>query len=210
VDRIGILGGTFNPPHAGHIAVARDARRSLGLARLLMVPAMLSPSKAAADDPGPEHRLAMCRLAVEGEAIEVCPIEIERGGPSYTVDTLRAVHASHPDAELTFIVGADIARTLPSWREPRALLELADLAVAARTGAGRAEVLAAIAGLGERDPAPVERSGRVRFLELAPVEVSSSTVRERVAAGVAVEELVGARVARYIADHGLYREGAAA
>jgi nicotinate-nucleotide adenylyltransferase len=193
---IGILGGTFNPPHRGHLALARHAQAELGLERVLLMPAYSAPHKAEEEDPGPRRRLEMCRLAVgETNGIEACGLEIERGGPSYTVDTLRAVHASRPEAKLTFIVGADMARTLPGWREPRALVELVDLAVAEREDVGREDVLRALAPLG----------ARVAFLGMPPVEVSSSQVRERVAAREPVEDLVGSAVAEYIAEHGLYR-----
>ena len=192
---IGILGGTFNPPHRGHIALARHAKIELGLDRVLLMPANSAPHKGEREDPGPQRRFEMCRLAVRDEApLEACGLEIERGGQSYTVDTLRAIHASHEEAKLTFIVGADMARTLPSWREPRALVELADLAVAEREDAGREEVLRALG--------PLRAS--VRFLKMPLVEVSSSRVRERVAAGEQVEDLVGPTVAEYIAEHGLY------
>jgi nicotinate-nucleotide adenylyltransferase len=126
--------------------------------------------------------------------LEACGLEVERGGPSYTVDTLRAIKQSDPEAELTFIVGADMARTLPAWREPRALVELARLAVAEREDAGRGEVLRALAPLG----------ARVRFLEMGMLEVSSSMVRERVRDGEPIEGLVAPAVAEYIAAHGLY------
>ena len=170
---IGILGGTFNPPHRGHLALASHARAELGLERVLLMPAYSAPHKGEDEDPGPERRLEMCRLAVDGEAgLEACALEIERGGPSYTVDTLRAIKQSDPEAELTFIVGADMARTLPAWREPRALVELAGLAVAEREDAGRGEVLRALAPLG----------ARVTFLGMGMLEVSSSQVRERVEA----------------------------
>ena len=110
--------------------------------RVLLMPAYSAPHKGDDEDPGPERRLEMCRLAVDGEAgLEVCGLEIERGGPSYTVDTLRAINASDPEAELTFILGAEMARTLPAWREPRTLVELARLAVAEREDAGRGDVL---------------------------------------------------------------------
>jgi nicotinate-nucleotide adenylyltransferase len=192
---IGILGGTFNPPHRGHLALARHAQSELGLDRVLLMPANSAPHKGEREDPGPQRRLAMCRLAAKDEAaLEACSLEIERGGPSYTVDTLRAIHAIHKEAKLTFIVGADMARTLPSWREPQALVELADLAVAEREDAGREDVLRALAPL----------SARVGFLKMPLVEISSSIVRERVSDGESIAGLVEPAVAEYIAEHRLY------
>jgi nicotinate-nucleotide adenylyltransferase len=177
---------------------------------VLLMPAHIPPHKSAEQDPGAQHRLDMCRLAVEGEpGVSVCSLEIDRPGPSYTVDTLSAIHASHPDAELTFIVGADIARTLPAWREPERVLELARVAVGARTGACDDEVLETVAsvsrspeggGVAHSQPGGAE----VRFLRMPIVEVSSSIVRERVARGENVEQLVGPDVARYISEHRLY------
>jgi nicotinate-nucleotide adenylyltransferase len=210
---IGILGGTFNPPHLSHLALARSAREEFGLERVLLMPAHSAPHKRAEGDPGPQERLKMCRLAVSDEAeLVVCGLEIERGGPSYTVDTLRAIHASHEEAELTFIVGADMARTLPRWREPEALLELASLAVAEREDAGREDVLRALASLRTNagGDGPERRPGDVKFLKMRMVEISSSMVRERVAAGEPVGEMVGPAVATYIAEHGLYRARVAA
>jgi nicotinate-nucleotide adenylyltransferase len=202
---LGILGGTFNPPHLGHIALARHALDELALERVLLVPANISPHKAdaarpsAAQDPGPEHRLRMCQLAVEDvEGLGVCEIELERGGLSYTVDTLNSIHASDPDAALTLIVGADTASTISSWRDPQQLLELAQLAVAARAGAAHERLLDSLEG------------ARARFLEMPAIAVSSSLVRERVARGEAIEALVGAPVAGYIEANGLYRARAGA
>jgi nicotinate-nucleotide adenylyltransferase len=192
---LGILGGTFNPPHCGHLVLARHAKAELGLERVLLMPAGRSPHKLSEVDPGPSDRLEMCRLAVAGsEGVGVCALEIERRGPSYTVDTLKAIHKSYPEAELTFIVGADMARTLPEWREPQAVLELASLAVAGREDAGREDVLRTLSAL----------QARVSFLDMPVCDVSSSMVRERVAEGKPVGELVGPTVARYIAKHGLY------
>jgi nicotinate-nucleotide adenylyltransferase len=207
VTRIGILGGTFNPPHLGHLAVAAHAHAELGLQRVLLMPARIPPHKRTAEDPGPEHRLEMCRLLVKNApGLSACALEIEREGPSYTVDTLRAIHASHPDAQLTFVLGADTASTLPSWREPAELLRLADLAVAAREGAGRQGVLDAIAPLLAVPPSGSGRApGEARFLSMPVTEVSSSAAREGVGRGEPMEDLVGAGVAGYIAEHGLYR-----
>jgi nicotinate-nucleotide adenylyltransferase len=169
----------------------------LGLVRVVLMPARIPPHKPAAQDPGAEHRLRMCELLIDGvEALSVCALELEREGPSYTVDSLKAIAASHPDAELTFIVGADTARTLPAWREPRKVLELAALAVAARAGTERQEVLASVA--------PLTDGAGVRFLDTPLLDVSSSLARQRAATGEPIEELVGPAVASYIAAHGLY------
>jgi nicotinate-nucleotide adenylyltransferase len=188
---------------------------------VLLVPANTAPYKAGGEDsaggrgarePDPKQRLRMCQLAVADQPrLGVSAVEIERGGLSYTVDTLRSIHASHPDAQLTLIVGADTATTLASWREPAQLLELAQLAVAARAGAARQRVLDVLARIRVAD-GPAEgqlAAASVSFLEMPTIEVSSSLVRRRVAAGVAVQDLVGAAVARYIDEHGLYASAVA-
>jgi nicotinate-nucleotide adenylyltransferase len=221
VGRIGILGGSFNPPHLGHRALARHAREQLGLERVLLMPAHVSPYKSDAADPGSEHRLEMCSLLIgDAPGLSVCALEIDRGGASYTVDTLEALHASHPDAELTFIVGADTASTLPAWREPVRLLELAGLAIAARAGSTRRDVLDRIAAVGASSggvssPAappiadhlrggPPSAPRSVRFLEMPVMDVSSSMARERAARGLPIDPIVGPAVARYIRERGLY------
>jgi nicotinate-nucleotide adenylyltransferase len=198
---IGILGGTFNPPHRGHLSLARHARAELGLELVVLMPAHSAPHKGDDGDPGPQRRLEMCRLAIGDElGLASCGLEIERGGPSYTVDTLRAINESHPETELTFIVGADMALTLPSWREPQALVGLAKLAVAEREDGVREDVLEALAPL----------RADVAFLEMPRVEVSSSIVRERVRDGAPIAGLVEPAVAEFIAAHELYRAPAAA
>ena len=193
---LGILGGSFNPPHRGHVELTRHALRELGLSRVLLMPARVSPGKPAEDEPNPahpEHRLAMCRLAAAAvEGVEACALEIERDAPSYTVDTLRALHDEHPDIALTFILGADAASTLPDWHEVGELPALARFAVALRVG-GRPIIEPDRAGF------PIVR------LHMPVIEVSSSLVRERVRRGLPVDELVGSSVASYIAEHGLYR-----
>jgi nicotinate-nucleotide adenylyltransferase len=162
------------------------------------MPARMPPHKPVAHEPGPSQRLQMCRLLLGcQERIATCALELERDGPSYTVDSLSEVHARHPSAELTFIVGADTAATLPAWREPLRLLELAEVAVAARSGIERRSVREALSALAPADE-------RVRFLNAPLVDVSSSLVRERAAAQQPLEALVGARVAEYIVEHGVY------
>jgi nicotinate-nucleotide adenylyltransferase len=212
VERIGILGGTFNPPHVGHLALARHARAELGLTRVLLMPACRAPNKpTVGDDPGPAHRLAMCRLAVVDEpGVEASALEIERGGTSYTVDTVHTIHEAHPDAELTLILGADTARTLPLWREPARLLGMVSLAVAERDETDAEDVREAslpawASALAPAAPAGRDSQPRLTPLRMARVAVSSSAVRELIVAGAPVGELVGAAVAGYIAEHGLYR-----
>jgi len=195
--RIGIFGGTFSPPHVGHLACAEAALSHLGLDRVLLMPVARPPHKEAVEDPGAEHRVAMCRLATAGdERIGVSELEVERGGPSYTVDTLRALHQATPQDEFTFVAGGDMAASLPGWREPEEVLRLAAFGVAEREGAGRTEVERAVAGLEGRD--------RVVFFDMPRVDVSSSAIRRGIAAGRPVRDLVPDAVARYIDEHGLY------
>jgi len=199
--RVGILGGTFNPPHLGHLVCAQEARVELGLDVVVLMPTGVPPHKEAEGDPGAESRFVLCRLAAHGdEGLQVSRLELERPGRSYTVDTLRAVHERDPDHELTFIVGGDIARELTSWREPEAVLELARIGVAERVDATRADVGERVADLrGARE--------RVDFFDMPRVDISSSVVRRRVAAGRPIRYLVPDAVAEHIEAHGLYRAG---
>ena len=196
---IGILGGTFDPPHCGHLKLAGQALSELRLDRVLLMPVHTPPHKRSERGcASPEDRLQMCRLAVDGlEEICVSDIEVARGGPSYTVDTLNEITDEHRDLRLTLILGADMARTLGSWREPVRLCALADLAVAMREGVSAEEVTAQLRSLSVEER-------RLKFLRLPPVAVSSSMVRERVRAGESIAGLVGRAVAGYIAEHHLY------
>jgi nicotinate-nucleotide adenylyltransferase len=208
VRAIGILGGSFNPPHLGHLALARHALGELALDRVLLVPVCLPPHKPPpADDPGPAQRLAMCAALVEGaDGLEVSTLEIDRGGRSYTIDTLEDVHASQPDAELTLILGADMACTLPTWRRPREILRLARVAIAER-GSGPGAGEGPGGGSGERALAvlhSLDPEARCTILAMPPIAISSTLVRERLAAHEPVEDLVGPSVAAYIDAHSLY------
>jgi nicotinate-nucleotide adenylyltransferase len=196
--RLGILGGTFNPPHVGHLLCAQEAHAQLALDRVVLMPAGQPPHKSIASDPGPQARRELCRLAIgDDERFEVSDLELARPGRSYTVDTLRALRDSDPHADLTFIVGGDMARSLPTWREPEAVLELATLAVAERAGAERADIRGELRGLRGADE-------RVTFFDMPRVDVSSSLVRERVATGRPIRWLVPDAVAEEISEHGWY------
>jgi nicotinate-nucleotide adenylyltransferase len=172
------------------------------------MPANSSPHKRGVADPGAGHRLRMCELATDGdEHVQACALELARDAPSYTVETLEQLHAAHPDMDWTFIAGADTVCTLPSWRRPADLLALARLAVALRADSSREAVAEAVGEVldgASGGSAGAQPGGRVRFIEMPPVDASSSAVRQRIARGEDVTELVGARVARYIEQHHLY------
>jgi nicotinate-nucleotide adenylyltransferase len=199
VTRIGILGGTFNPPHLAHLVCASEAATQLDLQRVLLTPVARAPHKEAEQDPGPQARLELCRLAVAGDdRLAVCDLEVRRGGSSFTVDTLRELHAQTPEDDLTFIVGGDIALGLPSWREPEAVLELATLAVAEREGTAHDDVSERLRTSFPDAPPPV-------FFDMPRLDISSSQIRRRVAEGRSIRYLVPDPVAEHIARGRLYR-----
>ena len=194
--RLGLLGGTFNPPHLGHLVCAQEARVQLGLDRVELLPVHVPPHKQVVDDPGAEVRLELCRLAVaDDDGLGICDFEVRRPGPSFTVDTLRELDAE--DQELTFIVGGDMALSLPQWREPSEILRLARLGVAERAEVVRADI--------EQTLAPLGAEGRIDFFAMPRIDISSSDVRARAAADRPTRYLVPDAVAAAIAERGLYR-----
>jgi nicotinate-nucleotide adenylyltransferase len=196
--RIGVFGGTFNPPHLGHLVCAQEAYVQLGLDLVMLVPVFTPPHKPLEDDPGPEHRLEMCRRAVAGdERFAVSALETSRPGPSYTVDTLEELHAKEPDNDLFLILGGDVAAGLPRWRSPEAVVALATPAVANRRGTPRAR---AVAGLSE-----LPGGACARFFSMPWIGVSSTMIRRRVRAGQPIRYLVPDAVASYIEAKGMYR-----
>ena len=197
--RIGLLGGTFNPPHVAHLVCAQEALVQLGLDRVLLVPAAVPPHKAVEADPGVAHRVAMCDLAVAGdERLGVSRADAERSGPAYTADLLRTLRAEAPEDELSFVVGGDMAHSLPTWHEPEQVLALARLAVAEREGVRRADITERLSGL-------AGASERIDFFDMPRLDISSSVLRRRAAAGGPLRYLVPDAVAAYIQREGLYR-----
>jgi len=190
--RLGLLGGTFNPVHFGHLLVAEDARCRLGLDRVLLVPSYHPPHKRSAVAPY-GHRLAMLRLARAGwNGLEVLPLEESRPGPSYTVATLEELRYRFPRARRWLLVGADQYRAMASWYRPERLAEYTRIAVLTRPGVRRPDVF------------PGHHSSRVRFLDSIPVDVSGSLVRRRLATGRSVRYMLPAAVDRYVRRHRLY------
>ncbi|HEU5253775.1 MAG TPA: nicotinate-nucleotide adenylyltransferase [Solirubrobacterales bacterium] len=195
---IGVLGSAFNPPHLGHLALAQEALWQLGLEQVVLVPTGQAPHKRIAEDPGREARMEMTRLAAaDDDRFSVSALEVEREGPSYTYETLEALAEERPDRRLVFVMGADAAVGLESWRQPERVVGLASLAVARRAGVSDTEVAATMRSLG--------CEGRATMLEMPQFGVSSSAVRERAAEGRPLRYLVPDGVAALIEERGLYR-----
>jgi nicotinate-nucleotide adenylyltransferase len=195
---IGVLGSAFNPPHLGHLALAQEALWQLGLEEVLLMPTGEALHKRIVDDPGSELRLAMTRLAAADDSrFSVSSLEVEREGPSFTYETLELLADERDGAELVFVMGADAAVGLESWREPRRVVELARLAVARRSGISGADVTAVLRSLGAEE--------RATMLEMPQFGVSSSAVRERAAGGRPLRYLVPEAVARFIEEKEIYR-----
>jgi nicotinate-nucleotide adenylyltransferase len=196
--RLGILGGTFNPPHLGHLICAQEAYRELRLDQVMLIPAGVPPHKPVDAEPGPEHRLELCRLAIcDDDRFTVSDLELRRDGPSYTVDTLDTLSTHGPSNELFLILGADIAAGLPQWHRPERVLELATVAVAKRRGTPKQAVERALEQLGAGE--------RATFFQMPRIGISSTMVRRRVRAGQPIRYFVPDGVVEYIERHGLYR-----
>ncbi len=207
---VGVLGGTFDPIHIAHLAVAEEAREALGLERILFIPAAMPPHKVDRPVSEPHHRLAMVELAIaDNPAFEASRVELDRSGPSYTVDTLERLAATAvTDAEsgqdgerrdLVLIMSAEAFRDLRSWRRPQRILELARLAIVPRDGFPDASR----AFLAEHFPGFEDRAS---FLRGPRLRLSASELRERAANGRSLRYLVPDAVAAYIGDHGLYSD----
>lgn len=194
---VGVLGSAFNPPHLGHLALAQEALWQLGLSEVVFVPTGEAPHKRIAEDPGRELRLAMTRLAASDDArFSTSTLEVDRDGPSYTYETLEMLAEAKGDTELVFVMGADAAIGLESWRQPQRVVELARLAIARRAGVADADVGAVLRSLGVEE--------RATLLEMPQFGVSSSSVRERAGAGRPLRYLVTQAVARFIEEKGIY------
>ena len=196
--RLGVLGGTFDPVHTGHLVLAEQAREQLRLDRVLWVPAG-DPWRKAGEPVSPaEDRLVMVRLAIEGnDGFEVSTTELDRAGPTYTLDTLQQLRGEYAAEELFFLLGLDALADLPNWHKPAELIRLALLGVA-RRGDERprlAELERQLPGLEER----------VRWVEMPRLDISGTELRRRASEGRSLRYLVPPAVASYVREHGLYR-----
>jgi nicotinate-nucleotide adenylyltransferase len=197
--KTGVLGGTFDPVHNGHISMAETAARKLGLDKVILVPAGRPITRPDQSVTPAEHRLKMLRLAVKDKPrLAVSDIEIKRPGPSYTVDTLREIHKKNGyKAEIYFILGWDSLEQLPQWREPAEIIRLCLLAAVPRPGCRKPDINA----LEQKIPGI---SGRVIFLDEPEIDISATAIRAKIAGGETADNLVPVPVADYIKKHKLY------
>lgn len=196
---VGIMGGTFDPIHFGHLAAAEGARQQLGLDRVLFMPNRQPPHKAGRHVSAAEHRAAMVKLAIAGNpGFDYTDVELHREGPSYTSDTIRAVHDLYPDLRSAFLVGMDSLLEIQTWHDYPTLLTLTDLVVVSRPGYSVEQRDAVLAALG---PA---LTGRIRLLETPGVAVSATELRRLAGEGRSLRYLVPDAVAGYIREHHLY------
>lgn len=197
--RLGIMGGTFDPVHIGHLACAEQAREAYGLDAVVFVPAGVPVFKKGRSITSAQDRLAMCRLSVASNpTFDVSALEIERAGDTYTVDTLRELRAHYPDnVELCFITGADAVVHIVKWRESAAIADLACLIAVTRPGYA----------LSDERKREIEEQGsfEVAYLEVTALAISSSDLRNRVAQGHSIRYLTEQSVFDYVSDRGLYR-----
>ena len=208
---LGVLGGTFDPIHNGHIAAGVCAQAALGLAQVLVVPSRMPPHRSAGASP--EDRLAMVSMAAaEQQGWTGSDIELKRNGPSYTFDTLTALRATSTQ-QLFFVIGADAFAEIATWSRYPAVLDLAHFAVVARPGTTLDSLQKRLPDLAERMTTPDVFKSKAASARLAVIliqaetpDVSSTTIRRRVCAGESISELVPASVASYISTHSLYVE----
>ena len=211
--RIGILGGTFNPVHNGHLKIAEAAQKKLGLEKVIFVPCARPPHKTGERLPPPADRYEMTRIAVKGSAgFSISDSEIRRKGKSYTIDTVRAFRKADPGSEYCFIIGADTLLEIPTWREYRKLLKECRFVVVNRPGfqnvpkgSFRAKCPKGIHSdkMSRRDP--LGQSAKLTMIKIPGTEVSSSEIRKRVKAGRSIKTLVPSCVEKYITEKGLYK-----
>lgn len=196
-QRLGVFGSSFNPPTLGHAILLGEAAWQLGLDRTILVPTGEAWHKETGTPPPAASRLALARAAFESwPGLEISPVEVEREGPSYTYETLEAIHSANPDSQIFFVAGADAALGIGEWRRPERVLELARFAVAPRPEFSRAEVVDAFDSIGAGD--------RVTFFEMPGVAVSSTMVRGRIRGGTPWRHLVPPGVAEMIDNEDLY------
>ncbi|MGI6119816.1 MAG: nicotinate-nucleotide adenylyltransferase [Desulfosporosinus sp.] len=199
MDNLGIMGGTFDPIHYGHLVAAEMARVKFNLSKVLFIPSGRPPHKNRSDISAAKLRFEMVKHAInDNPAFEISALELERKGPSYTVDTLRVLRHTYPEHKLYFITGTDALREIFSWREPEEILKMTELIGVARPGFAAGDFLLQVQ---QEHP---EIQGRIHYLEVPALAISSTDIRARVKQGQPVRYLLPEPVRLFMQQHGLY------
>jgi nicotinate-nucleotide adenylyltransferase len=198
---VGVLGGTFDPPHIGHLVIAQEALRQLSLTRLIFAPTRQPPHKPPIGITPIEHRLAMVRLAISAHPeFSISDVDVDRAGPTYTVDTMKLLHQQYPEDELYFIMGMDSLANILTWRSPDRLIQICRLAVFNRPGFS--------VDLNALETQLPGLEKRIALLPAPSLDIAASDLQRRVRAGQSIAHLVPDAVGTYIVEHGLYRNAA--
>ena len=199
--RLGIFGGSFDPIHNAHLAIARACQEQAALDEVWFTPTAIQPLKHQGPHASDAERIEMLRLAIGDESSwRVCTLETDRGGRSYTVDTLRQIREELPEVELFFPIGADALRDVPKWKEPHEIFRMAKPLIVGRAGRPIADL----------DPLKSLCADKTQpqVIDIRPMDISSSNIRRRIAAGETIDGLVPPQIAEYIRQHGLYKDSA--
>ena len=203
MKRIGIFGGTYNPPHIGHLNIVNDFISKYNLDKVLIIPTYIPPHKTSAYLVSCEDRMEMCKRTFKDDIFEVSSLEIERQGKSYTVDTLKELIEKNQDSEFFLLIGDDMLTTFHEWRKPKEILKMCTVVSAIRSNSLSTQALIDYA---EKNYPTEYKNGKFKFLYMEPIKLSSTEIRKKIASGESIKGLVSPEAYEYIESRGLYHD----
>lgn len=204
MEKIGVFGGTFNPPHLGHLHIAKSFAKEYNLSKVLIIPTYIPPHKTSPHLAGTDDRLEMCRRTFTDDFFEVSDIEIERRGKSYTYDTLKELQGFYPGAQFFFLVGDDMLTSLHTWNRPKDILGMCTIVASTRCDEMTVNQLREYS----EEYFPDELAlGKIQFLRTRPIEISSTEIRNRIEMHESANEFLTEETLKYIISRGLYDAG---
>lgn len=204
MEKIGVFGGTFNPPHTGHLHIAESFAKEYNLSKVLIIPTYIPPHKESPHLVSSNSRLEMCGYTFTDDVFEISDLEIKRRGKSYTYDTVKELKSLYPNADLFFLVGDDMLMSLHTWRRPQNILKMCTIVASTRCDEVTVKNLQDYA---ESNFPDEMHAGKIRFLKTKPVEISSTAIRSMLENGEPADEFLTADTLKYIVSRGLYNAG---